>query len=46
MARMTSREIAARQRVLEQQMAVVAKAIEFLTRGLHDDAADEIAKIL
>ena len=35
----------ARLRVLEKQMGVVARAIELLSRGLHDDAAEEIAKI-
>jgi len=36
----------ARLKVLEKQMAVVATAIALLARGLHDDAAKEVAKIL
>ena len=42
----TSREMYARLRVLENQMTVVANAVAFLARGLHDDAANEVAKIL
>ncbi len=42
---MREREAQARLKVLEQQMAVVAKAIELLARGLHDNAAEEISKI-
>ena len=42
----TKEEMYARVVVLENQMAVVAKAIELMTRGLLDDAAKEISKIL
>ena len=46
MAQLTNREMYERLRVLEKQMAVVATAIELLTRGLNDNAAEEVAKIL
>ena len=42
----TSREMYERLKILEKQMTVVATAIAFLSRGLRDDAANEVAKIL
>ena len=41
----TNQELSAQLRVLEKQMAVVVQAIELLIHGLHDNAAEEIAKI-
>lgn len=46
MQQIGDRQMAERLIALEKQMAVVARAIELLTRGLHDDAAAEIAKIM
>ncbi len=46
MASQTKEQMYARTVVLEDQMAIVAKAIELMTRGLLDDAAKEIAKIM
>ena len=45
MKQLTNQALSTRLRDLEKQMAVVAEAIELLTRGLHDNAAAEISKI-